>query len=244
MAVIKAKKVTKRFDGFTALADIDLSIESGEFFGCFGPNGAGKTTLLKILTGQIVQTAGAAEVLGCDVKREPIEIKRKIGIVPEFESPPSFLTGREYLYFVGKVRHVDDLERKIEAWLAFFELTNKEGTICKDMSKGMRQKLMLAAAFIHDPDLLFLDEPFINLDPIFQKRVRDRLLEYIDVGRTIFMATHILEIAEKLCSRVAIIHNGHIVARGRIDELKTHASDDLEKIFMRVVENDTTVQAP
>jgi ABC-2 type transport system ATP-binding protein len=214
---------------------VDISIDSGEFFGCFGPNGAGKTTLLKILSGQLESSNGSARILDIDALAKPIEVKKVIGIVPEVESPPSYLTGREYLYFVGRVRKVEDIRDKIDYWLDFFELREKEDVICRDLSKGMRQKLMIASAFIHKPNLLFLDEPFINLDPLYQKKVKDYLINYTKNGGTIFMCTHILEIAEKICTRVAIINEGEVLAKGRIDELRNQPSEDLEKIFLRLV---------
>ena len=192
MAIVEIQGISKSFGDFYALKGVSLKIESGEFFGCFGPNGAGKTTLLRILSGQLEPTEGSATVLGIDAKKKPIDIKKAIGIVPEVESPSSYLTGREYLHFVGRVRNVEDLKNKIDYWLDFFELREKEDVICRDLSKGMRQKLMLASAFIHKPKLLFLDEPFINLDPLYQRKAKDYLIEYTKNGGTVFMCTHIL----------------------------------------------------
>jgi ABC-2 type transport system ATP-binding protein len=130
---------------------------------------------------------------------------------------------------------VEDLEKKIDHWLDFFNLKEKEDVICRDLSKGMRQKLMLASAFIHKPKLLFLDEPFINLDPLYQRKAKDYLIDYIKNGGTVFMCTHILEIAEKICTRVAIINDGKILAKGKIDDLKKQDNEDLENIFLRLV---------
>jgi ABC-2 type transport system ATP-binding protein len=235
MAIIETKQISKTFGDVEALKNVELSIEAGEFFGCFGPNGAGKTTLLRILSGQVEPTEGTAEVLGIDVQKNPMDVKKIVGIVPEVESPPSYLTGREYLFFVGRVREVNDLDNKIDHCLNFFDLREKEDIICRDLSKGMRQKLMLASAFIHRPKLLFLDEPFINLDPVYQRKVKDYLLSYTKNGGTIFMCTHILEIAEKICTRVVIINDGKILAKGSINELKEVPNEDLERIFLRLV---------
>lgn len=235
MAIIETKQISKTFGDVEALKNVELSIETGEFFGCFGPNGAGKTTLLRILSGQVEPTEGTVEVLGIDVQKNPMDVKKIVGIVPEVESPPSYLTGREYLFFVGRVREVNDLDKKIDHWLNFFDLREKEDIICRDLSKGMRQKLMLASAFIHRPELLFLDEPFINLDPVYQRKVKDYLLSYTKNGGTIFMCTHILEIAEKICTRVVIINDGKILAKGSINELKEVPNEDLERIFLRLV---------
>jgi ABC-2 type transport system ATP-binding protein len=234
MAVIEGRNLVRVFGGMKALDDVSITVEEGDFFGFFGPNGAGKTTLIRILTGQLEPTSGEASVLGVDVVKEPLKAKELIGIVPEVESPPTYLTAYEYLYFVGKVRKVDDLERRISHWLSFFDLEEKKGTICKDMSKGMRQKLMLASAFIHDPKLVFMDEPFINLDPIYKRMLRDYLEEYVSNGGTIFMASHILEISERLCNRLAIVNLGKVVAQGRIEDL-VRDGDSLEKLFLRSV---------
>jgi ABC-2 type transport system ATP-binding protein len=232
MAVIESIGIEKKFGDFTALRDVTLQINSGEFFGLFGPNGAGKTTLLKILTGQLEQTKGIAKVLDLDVKDSPIEVKRRVGIVPEVESPPSYLTAYEYLYFVANVFKVNDENREIAHWLKYFELEDSKDILCKELSKGMRQKLMLAAAFIHKPRVMFLDEPFINLDPIYQQKVREYLVDYVNSGGTIFMCTHILEIAEKLCRTVAIIHRGSVVSKGNIDDV-LKGYDNLQDAFMK-----------
>jgi ABC-2 type transport system ATP-binding protein len=235
MAIIEARDISKAYGDFYALNEVTLNIEAGEFFGCFGPNGAGKTTLLRILSGQLEPTKGMANILGLDVQKKPMDVKRGIGIVPEVESPPSYLTGREYLFFVGRVRKVEDIESKIDHWLDFFELREKEDVICRDLSKGMRQKLMLASAFIHKPKLLLLDEPFINLDPVYQRKAKNYLIDYTKNGGTVFMCTHILEIAEKICTRVAIINGGRILAKGKIEDLKEQENEDLENIFLRLV---------
>ncbi len=234
MEVVRATGVSKDYGGFKALDNVSMTVDSGDFFGFFGPNGAGKTTLIRILTGQLAPSSGSASVLGVDVVKEPLKVKELIGIVPEVESPPTYLTGYEYLYFVGKVRRLDNLENRITKWLEFFDLEAKKGTICKDMSKGMRQKLMLASAFIHEPKLLFLDEPFINLDPIYQRTLREYLESFVSKGGTVFMASHILEISERLCNKMAIVNLGKVVAQGAVDDL-IKEGDSLEKVFMRSV---------
>ena len=238
MAVIDAKDLVMDFGGMKALNLVSLTVEKGDLYGFFGPNGAGKTTLIRILTGQLKPTSGTVDVLRVDVVKNPIKAKELVGIVPEVESPPTYLTAYEYLYFVGKVRKVDNLEDRIDKWLSFFDLESKKGTICKDMSKGMRQKLMLASAFMHEPELLLLDEPFINLDPIYQKLLREHLEEYVSKGGTVFLCSHILEIAERLCNKLAIVNLGRVVVQGRKEEL-VKEDDDLEHLFMRVIGGDT-----
>jgi ABC-2 type transport system ATP-binding protein len=234
MDVIVVEGLTKDYGSKRALAGVSFQVREGSFFGCFGPNGAGKSTLLRILTGQIRPTSGQAIVLGLDCATQGIEIKRNVGIVPEVESPPSYLTASEFLWFAGKVRELDNLDKKVERWLDFFELQEARGTLCRDLSKGMRQKVMLASAFIHEPKLLFLDEPFINLDPIYQRKLREYLQGLREEGRTIFLNSHILEIAQRLCQDVIILHRGRLVAKEDMGSMRARG-EDLEALFMRLV---------
>ena len=234
MPAIEVRDLGKFYGKKSALESVSFQVREGTFFGCFGPNGAGKSTLLRILTGQIQQSSGQATVLGIDCRTQGIEVKKVIGIVPEVESPPSYLTASEFLFFSGKVRQVDELENRVERWIDFFDLKEAEGTLCRDLSKGMRQKVMLASAFIHEPKLLFLDEPFINLDPIYQRKLREYLLGLRDEGRTIFMNSHILEIAQRLCQEVIVLHRGRLVAQEQLDSLSARG-EDLEGLFMRLV---------
>lgn len=234
MPAIRVNGLSKYYGSKMALEGVSFEVESGTFFGCFGPNGAGKSTLLRILTGQIQPSAGQASVLGLDCATQGLEVKKMIGIVPEVESPPSYLTAWEFLYFTGKVRKVDDLEKRIDHWLDFFDLQEARGTLCRDLSKGMRQKVMLASAFIHEPKLLFLDEAFINLDPIYQKRLRDYLLQLRSDGRTIFLCSHILEIAQRLCQEVIVLNKGRLVARDNMSDLLSR-NESLEQLFLRLV---------
>lgn len=231
---ISVTDLRKEYGRTFALDNVSFSVERGTFFGCFGPNGAGKSTLLKVLTGQVPPTSGSASVLGMDVSKNGINVRQEIGIVPEAESPPSFLTAYEFLHFVGDVRKVDKLDGKIDRWLDFFDLHESKMTLCKDLSKGMKQKVMLSAAFLHEPQLLFLDEPFVNLDPIYQHLLREYLLKLRAEGRTIFLCSHILEVAQKLCQEMIILNKGKIVAKGSVSEL-TSNGEDLETIFLRIV---------
>jgi len=237
LAAIEVSALSKFYGSKPALEDVTLAVDDGEFFGLFGPNGAGKTTFLKVLTGQLAPMRGTARILGIDVLAAPMAVKEVIGIVPEVESPPSYLTSYEYLYFVSRVRKVPDADAKIMGWLDFFDLQDVRRTICKDLSKGTRQKLMLAAAFLHEPRLLFLDEPFINLDPIYQRRVRDLLAEFVDEGRTVLMCSHLLEIAEKLCDKVGILNEGRLIAQGELTAVRGREKD-LETAFLKLVGGD------
>jgi ABC-2 type transport system ATP-binding protein len=233
LPVIEVKDINKRFGEIQVLKSINLLVEKSDFFGLFGPNGAGKTTLLRIITGQLAPDNGDALTSGISYS-DPLNVKRLVGIVPEAEIPPTFLTARETLELTCRIRNVNDLDR-VDHWLSFFEITEKADVLCRDLSKGQRQKVMLASAFIHEPEILLLDEPFINLDPIYQRKLREYLMSLIADGRTIFMCTHILEIAEKLCTKMAIINGGRIVSSGSMDELRV-GNEDLEQIFLRVVE--------
>lgn len=232
MAVISCNKLSKKYEDVLALDKVNLEIKKGEFFGLLGPNGAGKTTLLKILTGQIKSSKGTAEILGMNIEDNVIDVKKKIAIVPEQESPPSFLTPREVLEMVASIRQIENPD--IEEWITFFELEAMEGRVCRNLSRGQKQKVMLAAAFISDTDLMFLDEPFINLDPIVQTKVRDWLVQYVDKGGTVFLNTHLLENAQRLCDRAAIIHNGEIQSMIKVKELDDQ-NMNLEELFHEII---------
>lgn len=237
MTAIAVKSITKRYGKLNALSDISLNIEEGESFCLLGPNGAGKTTMIDILTGSVEPTSGMATVMGIDVVKDPIGVKRNIGIVPEMEYPPSFLTVREYLDMVCSIRRVSDHETKVMRWIEFFGLEKKADVLCKDLSKGTKKKVMISAALVHNPRLLFLDEPFLDLDPIVQHSMREYLRSYVDEGGTIFLSTHILEIAEKLCTRVGILYNGKLIACGGLADLK-RSQESLEDVFMRLVKEE------
>ena len=232
MPVITCTNLSKKYDEVLALNSVDIQIESGEFFGLLGPNGAGKTTFLKILTGQIQATRGEASIFGMEIGENVLDVKKKIAIVPEQESPPSFLTPREVLEMVTSIRKTED--PKIDYWIEFFELEAMEGRVCRNLSRGQKQKVMLAAAFISEVKLMFLDEPFINLDPIVQTKVRDWLAEYVRKGGTVFLNTHLLENAQRLCDRAAIIHNGEIQSLIKINDLEEH-DISLEELFHEII---------
>ena len=233
--LVKAQDMAKKYGDFVALHPLNVEVHAGEFFGVFGPNGAGKSTFIKLLTGQLRPSKGRIEVLGIDAVVDPQKVKANIGIVPESESPPSFLTPAEFLEFVARLRSVPDIQQQVEHWLDWFGLHEKRDTMCKDLSKGQRQKVMLASAFIHRPKLLFLDEPFANLDPIYQRKCREWLLQHVADGGTIFLCSHVLEMAERMCNRMAIINDGKVLAAGTVKGLKTHPEETLEDVFIRLV---------
>ena len=227
--------MAKKYGDFIALHPLNVEVHSGEFFGVFGPNGAGKSTFIKLLTGQLKPSKGKIEVLGINAIKNPQKVKANIGIVPESESPPSYLTPVEFLQFVAKLRDLEEVDDKVEYWMEWFGLEDKRNTMCKDLSKGQRQKVMLASAFIHKPKLLFLDEPFANLDPIYQRKCREWLLSHVKQGGTIFLCSHVLEMAERMCNRMAIINDGKVLAAGTVRELKQDVKETLEDVFIRLV---------
>lgn len=232
MSVISCNDLSKNYDEVEALKKINLEVREGEFFGLLGPNGAGKTTLLKILTCQLKSSKGKADVFGMDTFGNFSSIKPKIAIVPEQESPPSFLTPREVLELVVNIRQITD--SNIDYWLEFFELETMEGRVCRNLSRGQKQKVMLASAFISETKLMFLDEPFINLDPLVQAKVREWLKEYVKKGGTVFINTHLLENAERLCDRAAIIHQGQIQSLINLGDLRKQ-NLTLEELFHEIV---------
>jgi ABC-2 type transport system ATP-binding protein len=221
-AAIIARGLTRTFSGFTAVDHVDLTVEPGQFFGFLGPNGAGKSTTIKMLTGLLAPTAGTIEILGQDLFANPVEVKRHIGVVPEGMALFGKLTASEYLTFVGRMYGLDKAttRTRTEELLEFMGLANEPKKLIADYSHGMGKKLALAAAVIHGPKVLFLDEPFEGVDAIAANTLKTMLQNMIARGATIFLTSHVLEIVERLCSHIAIIHRGHIVANGSLDDLR------------------------
>ena len=234
--VIEAEGLTKVYGDLTAVNHVSLSVEKGALYGLLGPNGSGKSTMIKMLTGQIRPTAGSATVLGIDVQKEPVGVRERVGIIPEQETPPSFLTASEYLQFVGAIRKIPDIDERAAWWFDFLDFADKKDVLCKDLSRGTRQKLMFAQAFVHKPELALIDEPLINFDPIMQHLVKDYLRDYVRAGNTIFLSTHILEVAEEICSGFAILHKGNILHAGPVADL-TAEHRHLDEFFLSLVKS-------
>jgi ABC-2 type transport system ATP-binding protein len=212
MPAVETTGLRKEYGDVVALDGLDLAVDRGELYGLLGPNGSGKTTTIEILTGQRTPTAGSAAVLGVDPVAEPVDVRRSIGILPEREDPPSFLTPREYLRFVGDVRDLDGVEARIDRWADRLEFRGVLDTLSTDLSEGERQRVMLAQVFVHEPDLAFIDEPLVNLDPLMQADVKRYLREYCAAGNTLFLSTHFVEVAEQLCTTVGILGGGELIA--------------------------------
>src|SRR5499427_1209736 len=251
---ITTDKLTRRFGELVAVEDVNLQVAAGQFFGFLGPNGAGKSTTIKMLTGLLAASSGRIEILGTDLAQNPVEVKRQIGVVPEGMALFGRLTGAEYLNFVGRMYGLDreTAAKRTGELLEFMQLADQPKKLVTDYSHGMQKKLALAAAVIHGPKILFLDEPFEGVDAIAAGTLKTMLQRMISRGATIFLTSHVLEIVERLCSHVGIIHHGRLVAQGSLEELRagveaqtTAASGNgsqptgekltLEEIFLRIV---------
>lgn len=240
---IETRGLTRYFDDFRAVKDLNLGVEPGMFYGFLGPNGAGKSTTLKMLTGLLAPSAGEIRILGRDLSdpREALEIKRHIGVIPENLSLFDNLTGREYLTFIGRMFGMPaaTIQTRSEELLAALDLAHGEAKLSLEYSHGMRKKLALAAALLPDPKLLFLDEPFEGVDAVASRVVRDILKRCVQRGATVFLTSHVLEIVEKLCTDVAIIANGELVYEETMSRL--HDSSSLEERFLKVVGQEASV---
>lgn len=248
---IVTENLTRRFGALTAVDHVDLRVAAGQFFGFLGPNGAGKSTTIKMLTGLLAPTSGRMQLLGLDFSTHAVEVKRQIGVVPEGMGLFERLTGTEYLHFVGRMYGLDraTTHQRTEELLEFMHLADRPKSMIADYSHGMQKKLALAAAVIHAPRILFLDEPFEGVDALAAGALKALLGRMTDRGVTIFLTSHVLEIVERLCSHVGIIHQGRLVAQGSIDDLRAGvvAQEDretsLEQIFLSIVGQGSTDHA-
>ena len=245
---IATSGLTRRFGDFVAVNHVNLNVAPGQFYGFLGPNGAGKSTTIKMLTGLLAPTAGSIQVLGMDFAANAIEVKRQIGVVPEGMALFGRLTASEYLRFVGQMYGLDHKTtmQRSEELLEFMNLARETKKLITDYSHGMQKKLALAAAVIHGPKILFLDEPFEGVDAVAAGTLKQMLQGMIARGATIFLTSHVLEIVERLCTHVAIINHGELIADGSLEELRAgvHTQADsedgnarltLEEIFIRVI---------
>ena len=248
IAAIQTRGLVRRFGELNAVDDVTFSVAQGQFFGFLGPNGAGKSTTIKMLTGLLEPTAGSIEILGQPFHAGSLQLKRQIGVVPEGMALFGRLTAPEYLRFVGRMYGLDrdTTNQRTEELLDFMQLSDETRKLVTDFSHGMQKKLALAAAVIHGPKVLFLDEPFEGVDAIAAGMLKSMLQRMINRGATIFLTTHVLEIVERLCSHVAIISHGRLVANGSLEELRNGVASSLpgletsqrltlEQIFLSIV---------
>jgi ABC-2 type transport system ATP-binding protein len=237
--MLKLSGLTKRYNGSPAVDDLSLRVGSGELFGFLGPNGAGKTTTIKMMCGLLRPTSGRIEIGGFDILGQPTKAKAVIGLVPDTPVLYKKLTGREFVRFVGELYSVDGetIDKRMGDLLSLLDMKDSADNLIETYSHGMRQKASIMAALIHDPDLVVLDEPTVGLDPRSARVVKDVLRALCEMGKTVFMSTHILEIAERVCDRIGIINKGKLVAVGSIEELRAQSEaglGSLEDIFLEL----------
>ena len=236
---VELKNVVKRYNEIQAVNNLDLTIKPGEIFGLLGPNGSGKSTTLKMLLGLVQPDSGSVQVLGLNVRDDPVAVKRIVGYAPESPRLYEFLTGIEFLDFIGDIYGIQTEEKKtrINEYLKALQLEGREGDMISSYSEGMKQKIALIAAFLHKPKLLILDEPLNALDPRSARIIKDFLHKLKLQGVTTIMSTHILEIAQAVCDRVGIMYQGKLLALGNMDQLREMSkmpSSGLEDIFLKL----------
>ena len=239
---ISATGLTKRFANLVAVDEITVQVREGEFFGFLGPNGAGKSTTIKMLCGLLRPTAGRIHIAGYDLQTQPLEVKRNLGVLPEEINLYERLSGAEFLMFAARMHGlpVEEARRRTDELLDLMELAEAQHKLIVDYSMGMKKKVAFAAALIHRPRVIFLDEPFNGIDPVSVRAIRNVLRQLTEHGTTIFFTTHVMEVVERLCTRVAIISRGRIVGEGSLAELRAKAETGgdatLEDIFIKLIE--------
>jgi ABC-2 type transport system ATP-binding protein len=239
--MIELRNLSKRFDRTLAVDDLNLNIAAGEIFGFIGPNGAGKTTTIRMMGGLLMPTAGSIRIDGISMVEAPVEVKKRLGFIPDRPYLYEKLTGMEFMNFSGDLYGINDtaIQDKSEELLKMFALFNWRHELIEAYSHGMKQRLIIAAALLHDPKVIIVDEPMVGLDPAAVKMVKGILRQLALNGKTIFMSTHTLSVAENLCDRIGIIHKGSLIALGTMGELKNATNlreGDLEEVFIRLTE--------
>ena len=236
--MVEIKGLCKSYDNKRVVDNLDLTINDGEIYGFIGHNGAGKTTTIKCLIGILSFEKGEILIDGLSIKDKPIECKRKIAYIPDNPDLYNYMSGIDYLNFIGDVFNVANEERvkRIDKYAGIFELTDSLANPISSYSHGMRQKLAIIAAWLHEPDLIVMDEPFVGLDPKASHELKMMMREFCDNGGSIFFSTHVLEVAEKLCDKVAIIKQGELIKSGTMEEVKGDSS--LESVFLELEDDD------
>ena len=237
--MIRLKDLTKRYGKFTAVDGISLDVPRGELFGLLGPNGAGKTTTMRMIAGILRPTTGSVHIGGVDLLRHPLEAKSRIGFIPDRPFVYDKLTGGEFLRFAAALYGQDGpaVERRIDELMEIFDLTTWKHELTESYSHGMRQKLIICGALVHRPELIIVDEPMVGLDPKSARLLKDLFRQFVDLGGTVLMSTHTLEVAEVMCDRIAIVFRGRIAAQGTMAELRqqTESGDmSLEDLFLKL----------
>jgi ABC-2 type transport system ATP-binding protein len=237
--MIKISNLVKHYRSLTAVAGIDLEIPPGEFFGFLGPNGAGKTTTIKMMMGLLKPTEGSIVIGGYDISKEPVLAKSIIGYIPDRPFIYEKLTGQEYLQFIADLYGVEKVhsEKSIDKFLEFFDLNDSRDELVESYSHGMKQKLVISSALLHEPKVVIVDEPLVGLDPKGARQVKQIFLDLCQKGISIFMSTHSLSVAQSMCHRIGIIQKGKIIALGSVEDLRSMAENthaDLEDIFLEL----------
>jgi len=237
--MIRLQGLTKQYGSFTAVNRLDLDVPKGVLYGFLGPNGAGKTTTMRMIAGILRPTSGLVEVAGIDISRDPIGAKRRMGYIPDRPFVYDKLTGMEVMRFVAALYGQDGpaIAKRSEELLDLFELSSWKHELTESYSHGMRQKLIIASALVHKPDVIVVDEPMVGLDPKSARLLKDLFRAFVGRGGTVLMSTHTLEIAEGMCDRIAILQHGKLAAEGTMDELRaqsTHGDSTLEQLFLRL----------
>ena len=240
--MISIEHVSKSYakSSVKAVDDINLHVKRGEVFGFIGPNGAGKTTTIKMLTGILQPDQGQVKINGYDIQSQPVEAKRCFGYAPDSHQVYDRLTGLEYLNFIGDMYGIskENRQAQIENYLTMFDLTKAAGSQIKSYSHGMRQKLAVTGALLPDPQLWIMDEPMVGLDPKSAHLLKQEMRAHCERGNTVFFSTHVLEVAEKLCDRIAIINRGRIIAVGTLEELRNGKDESLETLFLELTDTE------
>ncbi|MCB2166719.1 MAG: ABC transporter ATP-binding protein [Deltaproteobacteria bacterium] len=239
--MIELRNIAKTYGSYTALHQLDLSVPAGEVFGFIGPNGAGKTTTIKIIGGILAPTEGTVRIAGIDMARDPVAAKQRIGFIPDRPYLYEKLTGMEFLQFTADVYGVTHavFQEKAFALLEMFALADWGEELIESYSHGMKQRLIMCAALLHDPEVLVVDEPMVGLDPVAIRMVKNLFRDLARKGVAVFMSTHTLAVAEDICDRIGIIHRGRLIAEGTLDDLRKDikgGASDLESVFINLTQ--------
>jgi len=246
--MIQLESLTRHYGSLAAVQDLNMTVQEGELFGFLGPNGAGKTTTIRMIIGLLRPTRGTVSVAGHDVKQEPLAVKRAVGYLAQTPLLYDKLTGREFLRFMGGLYGLGDekIDARTEHLLALMDLSDKADQLIESYSGGMRHKIGLCGALLHEPPVLVLDEPLTGLDPYSARRIKDLLQELCRQGSTVFLSTHVLEVAERVCDRVGILDKGRLIAVGTMEALRTQAQSSaestLEDLFLQLTGGETVAE--